>query len=79
MKQLGKFADICNERCLNRKVNLQNMFLGSVTAQLLANWIMLGLIDITDINLSENNLGDLGLQKLAPALAFNKAIFSVDL
>ena len=47
--------------------------------QLLANWIMLILIDIADINLSENDLGDLDLQKLAPALAFNKAIFSVDL
>ena len=79
MKQLGKFADLCYEKCMNRKINLENMFLGPVTAQLLANWILLGLIDVTHIMLGQNNLGDQGVSKLAPALAFNKAIVAVDL
>ena len=79
LKQLGKFADICSEKCLNRKINLENMFVGPVTAQLLANWIIQGLIDITHLLLAQNNLGDAGLLKLAPALAFNKAIVQVDL
>ena len=52
LKQLGKFADVCNEKCMNRKINLENMFVGPITAQLLANWIMLGLIDFTELLLA---------------------------
>ena len=52
LKQLGKFADVCNEKCMNRKINLENMFVGPVTAQLLANWTMLGLIEFTELLLA---------------------------
>ena len=52
VKQLSKFADICNEKCLNRKINLENMLVGPVTAQLLANWIIQGQIDITHLLLA---------------------------
>ena len=37
---------------MNRKINLENMFVGPVTAQLLANWIMLGLIEFTELLLA---------------------------
>lgn len=31
-KQYKKFADNCNEKCVNRKIDLTNMFLGPITA-----------------------------------------------
>ena len=60
-KQLLKFSDTCMEKCLNRKMNLEKMFLGPVTATLLANWLMLGLIEVSHLLLGQNNFGDVGI------------------
>lgn len=48
-KQFKRFAESINEKCINRKLNLTNMFLGPITATLVAKWIMLGHIDITHL------------------------------
>ena len=79
MKQFKRFAEAINEKCINRQLNLTNMFLGAITATLIAKWMMLGQIDITHLLLGQNNLGDLGLEKIAPAICLNKALISVDL
>ena len=55
------------------------MYLGAIAASLIAKWLMLGHIDITHLLLGQNNLGDLGLEKIAPAICLNKTLISVDL
>ena len=71
--------DAINEKCKNRILNLTNMFLGPITAALVAKWLMLGHIDITHLLMGQNNLGDLGLEKIAPAIALSKSLICVDL
>ena len=63
----------------NRKLNLTNMMIGPLTAQLLSFWILSGQIDVTHLLLGQNNLGDEGVHNLAEAIALNKSIVAVDL
>ena len=55
------------------------MFLGPITAKLLAHWIIHRTIDITHLILATNSLGDQGLQDVATALMHNKSIVAVSL
>ena len=55
------------------------MFLGPLTAKVIAKWIIHEQIEITHLILAYNCLGDLGLEKIAQALAINKSIIVVDL
>ena len=55
------------------------MFLGQITAGLLAHWLVAGLIDVSHLYLGQNNLGDLGFERLARAIALNKTIMFLDL
>ena len=48
-KQFKRFAEAIHERCKNRRMNLTGMFLGPVTATLVARWMMLGHVDITHL------------------------------
>ena len=66
-------------KCTNKRLNLSNMFLGSATAQLISKWLLAERVDIAYLNLSENNLGDQGIEILAPALAKNQFLVQVDL
>ena len=77
--QLKKFADTCQAKCIKKKLNLTNMFLGPSSALLLSQWILGEKIDITHFLLGQNNLGDKGVEILAPALAVSKQIVAVDL
>ena len=58
---------------------MANMFLGPSSALLLSQWILGEKIDITHFLLGQNNLGDKGVEILAPALAVSKQIVAVDL
>ena len=51
-KQFKKFKATCEEKCINKRLNLTNMFLGPITAQLIARWMLSGQIDITHLLLS---------------------------
>ena len=55
------------------------MFLGPITAALISNWIICHKIDISHLLLGQNNLGDLGFEKLAVAIATSKTLICVDL
>ena len=48
-KQFDKFNESIQERCVNRKLNLTNMFLGPMTAQLISHWMILNRIDVTHL------------------------------
>lgn len=78
-KQLKKFSDNCNEKCINRKIDLTNMFLGPITAHLISIWMLQGAVEPSHLLLSQNNLGDVGVSKLAPAIAVSKSLVVVDL
>jgi len=47
--QMKKFEAKILESCLDRRLDLTNMFLGSKTAALLATWIQNNQIDITHL------------------------------
>lgn len=53
--------------------------IGANTAKLISRWIMAEKIDISHLLLSQNNIGDAGVEVLAPALAMNQTIIAVDL
>lgn len=78
-KQYKKFVETCKEKCVNKKMNLTNMFLGPITASLIGRWMLAELIDITHLYLGENNLGDAGLESIAPAIAVSKTLIALDL
>ena len=69
---MKKFEIKVNEMCQNRKLNLTNMMIGPRTAQLLSKWLMTEQLDITHLLLSQNNLGDEGVQQLANPIAMSK-------
>ena len=46
--------------------------IGPRTAQLLSKWLMTEQLDITHLLLSQNNLGDEGVQQLANPIAMSK-------
>lgn len=73
------FKDNIISKCINRRLNLCNMFLGVHSAQLISRWIITEHVDITHLNLAQNKLGDMGLEHLAPALAVNKYLILIDL
>ena len=77
-KQFKKFADNCMNKCINRKLNLFNMFLGLKSAQLIARWLIADKIDITHLLLAQNNIGDEGLETMASVLMMKKTIVVVD-
>ena len=76
--QRQKFEDKVSEMSFNRKLNLTNMMIGPLSAQLLSDWILDQRIDITHLILAKNNLGDEGVIKLAEAISFSKSIVFVD-
>ena len=55
------------------------MFLGPITAKLIANWILRKQINISHLMLGQNNLGDAGLECLAVAISTSKTLVAVDL
>ena len=55
------------------------MYIGPSSALLITQWILGEKIEISHLLLPENNLGDTGVQILAPALAVNDTLVSVDL
>ena len=55
------------------------MFLGPITAALISNWMLCNRIDITHLLLGQNNLGDLGFEKLTTAIGTSKTLICVDL
>ena len=77
-RQLKKFTESCQTKCVNRKLNLFNMFLGLKSAQLITKWIIGGKIDVTHLLLGQNNLGDEGVECLASVLMMNNSIVAVD-
>ena len=65
-------------KCINRKLNLFNMFLGVKSANLIARWLIAEKIDVTHLLLGQNNLGDEGLETMASVLMMKKSIVVVD-
>ena len=55
------------------------MLLGSNSAQLIYDWIHLKQVEISHLDLSFNKLDDDGIKLLAPAIAKQKSIISLDL
>jgi len=55
------------------------MFLGEKSAALIASWIKNKEINISKIDLSQNQLGDTGLKNLARVLSLSNSVFYVDL
>ena len=77
--QMKKFVDICNEKCVDRKLNLAKMLLGRQSAALIAKWIESGQIVISHLLLAENNLGDDGVSELVEVIANSATLVAVDL
>ena len=64
-RQCSKFISQCSEMCVNRKLRLEKMFLGTKTAALIAKWLIENSVDITHLLMSHNNLMDEGVFSLA--------------
>lgn len=65
---MRKFIDLCYEKCVDRKLNLQKLMLGRNSAALIAKWILTEEISISHLLLAENNLGDEGIDELKLAI-----------
>ena len=78
-RQKNKFLDLMNEKCIDRKLNLEKLLLGRQSAALLAKWMLTEEISISHLLLQENNLCDAGFYELRKAIATSKSLVVVNL
>jgi Ran GTPase-activating protein (RanGAP) involved in mRNA processing and transport len=78
-QQLLLFSQIVRSKCKDRKLNLSGLFLGEASAELIAEWILAGEIELGQLVLRENQIGDKGLAKLAPAIIESQSLCHIDL
>jgi hypothetical protein len=48
-RQKNKFLDLMNEKCIDRKLNLEKLLLGRQSAALLAKWMLTEEISISHL------------------------------
>ena len=73
-----KFKDFCNNRCKNRIADLSDSFLGINSVKFLIG-ILYNTEKISRLNLSKNNIGDVGTELLVNSLKDSKSLLSLDI
>jgi hypothetical protein len=66
------------KKCVDRKLNLENLFIGPATASLIALWLATRQIQVSSIQMRQNNIGDKGFAQLAKAISKVDGIHYVD-
>ena len=66
-------------KCVNKKLNLQNLFLGFHSACLISEWIINKQIDVNQLLLRQNCFGDSGFEKISKAILRQSSIFYLDM
>ena len=75
--QFMRFRDCVNKICLNRKCNFSDMYLGPLFAAQLGSMMQLDKFAV--LNLSKNNIGDKGVEKLTQFLRVTRTLVSLNL
>ena len=75
---LSKFKDYCNTKCKNRIVDLTENYLGIHTIKFLGN-ILYNFDRISRLNLSKNNLGDIGAEMLVKYIKTSYSLISLNI
>lgn len=70
---------LVQKKCVNRKLNLVNFFLGINCACLIGRWIERHEIDVSKVILRQNSIGDAGVAKIASAIRNCISILQLDL
>ena len=75
---LSKFKDYCNSKCKNRIVDLTENYLGLNSVRFLGN-ILYNANRIARLNLSKNNLGDIGAEMLIDSIKYSYSLISLNI
>ena len=73
-----RFKDYCEQKCVNRRLVIQNFSLGPIAAQEIASILAVNT-NIAHVDLSKNNLQDAGVENLIRVIKNNTSIIHLDL